>query len=47
MTDPEGSNLAYLMAQLLRTTGPFVTNDPDAEINERLAALMDADRGDT
>lgn len=40
MADLHGNNLAYLMAQVLVTTGPFVTDDPDAEINERLAVLI-------
>lgn len=47
MKDPDSSSsLAYLIARLLKTTGQLLTDDPDAEINERLAALMDAERCD-
>lgn len=38
-------NLAHLMAVMLKTTGPFMTDDPDAEVNMRLAALMDQQHG--
>lgn len=39
-------NLASLVAVLLTRTGPFVEDDIDAEINRRLAAMMDASDGD-
>lgn len=46
MANQNDGRLAYLMAVMLKTTGPFMTDDPDAEVNGRLAALMDAERDD-
>lgn len=38
--------LAHLMAVLLTRTGPFVEDDIDAEINGRLASMLDASDGE-
>jgi hypothetical protein len=43
MTSQNDGNLARLMANLLVNTGPLVEEDVDAEINRRLAAMMDAE----
>lgn len=43
MATQNDGTLARLMANLLVNTGPLVDEDVDAEINRRLAAMMDAE----
>ncbi|MGO4856228.1 hypothetical protein [Arthrobacter sp. 2MCAF14] len=42
MATQDDGNLAQLMANLLTSHRPLVEEDVDAEINRRLAAMMDA-----
>lgn len=43
MASQNDGNLAWLMARLLMNGRPFEEENVDAEINRRLAAMMDAE----
>jgi hypothetical protein len=43
MASQNDGKLARLMANLLMSNRPLVEEDVDAEINRRLAAMMDAE----